>query len=104
MSFSGFSEFETYGTYVMNRHSKDYNLREWKSLREGIFYFPIPLDRDASKWVAKKYNAISFENHDSLTKLHKLWNNKFHYKHISINFTTTIMWPYMMFRKYVIKR
>ena len=88
----------------MNKYNNSYLLRNWKSLREGIFYFPLPFNNDASMWVSKSFNAISFENHDSLSKLHKIWNNKFHYNYIPIRLTTTIMYPYMMIRKYLFKK
>lgn len=96
---SGFSEFETYGTYIMAYHKDSYELRDWKSLREGIFYIELPLNDEKVKWVSKNYDAISFEKHDTLPKIAKLWNNRFAYNHISIKLITKIMYPFMMIRK-----
>lgn len=104
LDYSGFAEPEIYGTYVLAKHPGIYSLRKWKSLREGIFYIKQPLNNDAANWVAKKYHAISFEKHDTITKLHPIWNNKFTFKCIPIGFVTTVMYPYMMIRKYLIKK
>ena len=101
LDYSGFAEPEIYGTYVLKKHPNIYSLRKWKSLREGIFYIKQPLNDDSASWVAKQYHAISFEKHDTITKLHPIWNNKFTFKNISINFITTIMYPYMIIRKYL---
>lgn len=104
LDYSGFAEPEIYGSYVLVKHPDTYVLRNWKSLREGIFYINQPLSLEAAKWVASKYHAISFEKHDTITKLYLLWNNNFTFNHISIDFVTTIMYPYMMIRKYLIKK
>ena len=100
---SGFSEFETYGTFVYHKFKDSYKIRNWKSLREGIFYFPLPLNQLQINWLAKKYDAISFEKHDTLCKLNKLWNNKFVYNHFSIGFIIYITYPLMMIRKIVLR-
>lgn len=99
LSLSGFSEFETYGTYVTEFYPKMYVKRTWRSLREGMFYLNLPLKEVELKWISKNYDAVSFERHDPTTILRKLWNNNFCYKHISVNFITTINYPYMMIRK-----
>lgn len=57
-----FSEFETYGTYVLNRCPEVYELRDWKSLRRGAWYFEKQqLNQELSEWLAGYYDAISFE-------------------------------------------
>ena len=63
LSQSGFSEFETYGTFVKEHYSQVYSIRPWKSLRFGNLYFnPKSLtDKDIKK-LSKNYNSISFEN------------------------------------------
>lgn len=98
---SGFSEFETYGTYVYSKYKDSYSIKEWKSLREGIYYINLPINDKQIKWLAKKYDAVSFEKHDRLSGLYKMWNNDFFYRHISINFVTRVMYPFMMLRKYI---
>ena len=63
MSFSGFSEFETYGTFVNKYYINTYDIRPWKSLREGSQYYnPNYLtDKDIQN-ISKNYDAISFEH------------------------------------------
>ena len=62
LHFSGFSEFETYGTFVQTKYLDSYELREWKSLREGSKYFDIDhFNIKDVTWLAKQYDAISFE-------------------------------------------
>lgn len=57
-----FSEFETYGTYVLNRYQEVYGLRDWKSLRRGAWYFEKQqLNKELSNWLSGYYDAISFE-------------------------------------------
>jgi hypothetical protein len=101
LNYSGFSEFETYGTYIMTYHKEDCILRNWKSLREGIFYIQQPLNDKKVMWINKQYDAVSFEKHDTLPKISKLWNNDFFYSHVSINLVTKILYPFMMVRKVI---
>lgn len=62
LSESGFSEFETYGTYVVNNYSECYHIREWKSCRNANMYFNTEKfnEKDA-KWLSKEFDAASFE-------------------------------------------
>lgn len=63
----GFSEFETYGTWVINRHPDAYVLRDWKSLRKaGLFVDSHDLTESDVKWLAKDYDAASFESYHPL--------------------------------------
>ena len=63
---SGFSEFETYGNYVMTRYPEAYALRKWHSLRSGMKLYS-EIDERNEKWLAKYYDAVSIEKwqHDS---------------------------------------
>jgi hypothetical protein len=63
---SGFSEFETYGTFVKEYYKQIYDIRNWKSLRlrKGnpiIQFKQKSLTSNDIKNLSKKYNAISFE-------------------------------------------
>jgi hypothetical protein len=61
---SGFSEFETYGTFVKEYYKQIYDIRHWKSLRlnngNKILHFNSNILSDI-KNISKNYNAISFE-------------------------------------------
>ena len=63
LSKSGFSEFETYGNYILARHEGSYILRDWHSLRQGgRFYSDVSqIDDQTSCWLSSKYDAISLE-------------------------------------------
>lgn len=70
---SGFSEFETYGTYVYKNYPNAYVYRPWISLRTGKrFLSPRSLNnKSLVEWLSKYYDAISFEKSDkgSLKKI-----------------------------------
>ena len=62
LSQSGFSEFETYGTYCTVRYPEQYKFRNWTSCREGNLYFEAGnLTQKEQKWLAKEFDAVSFE-------------------------------------------
>ena len=71
LSGSGFSEFETYGNYVMARYAGSYILRDWHSLRNGGRFYSNASQIDArnSSWLALKYDAVSLEKWSSPSKL-----------------------------------
>ena len=62
LEYSGFSEFETYGTFVNEYYNKTYDIRPWKSLRYGKYYYnPKYLTSNDILNIAKNYDSISFE-------------------------------------------
>lgn len=82
LAFSGFSEFETYGTYTTTMYPNLYKIREWKSMRYGSFFFndTITLSDEDIKWLSKFYDAISFEKIHSLSFVSKIINMKYYKK------------------------
>lgn len=61
---SGFSEFETYGTYVMNNYPHEYELREFNSFRFGHALFGRNPSKEQLDWIGRKYSAIALERWD----------------------------------------
>lgn len=60
-AFNGFSEFETYGTYVCINYPELYQQRKLPTLREGgLLYGRGVTNRQMSK-LAKKYAIVTFE-------------------------------------------
>ncbi len=60
----GFSEFETYGTWVLNNHPDFYALRDWHSMRiTGAFTKPEDLTDEDKAWLASDYDAATFESY-----------------------------------------
>lgn len=58
---SGFSEFETYGNYVMTYHPDLYHLRTLRGLRKGAEYFGMAPSEAQLQWAARSYDTIAFE-------------------------------------------
>lgn len=71
---SGFSEFETYGTYVMKKFSESYEIRKWKSMRYGGYFFLSNkrMSAEDMRWLAKYYSAVSFEKKHYITAWSKI--------------------------------
>ena len=64
---SAFSEFETYGTFVALRRPDLYRIREWHSFRlGGEFFDPNTICERDYLWLAKDFDAISFEKGHSI--------------------------------------
>ncbi|MCM1235285.1 MAG: DUF6492 family protein [Ruminococcus flavefaciens] len=75
---SGFSEFETYGTYCTVRYPGQYRFREWRSCREGNLYFEAgKLTQKEQKWLAKEFDAISFEKWQQKDSFAPFFRNSF---------------------------
>lgn len=63
---SGFSEFETYGSFVDTYYPNYYKHREWSSKREMVKFFGKidNLCQNDFDWLSKDFNSISFEKWD----------------------------------------
>ena len=66
---SGFSEFETYGTYTMRFHPGAYTTRRWRSFREEAVFFPRGISAADFNRLGMGYDAKSFESHRSHRRL-----------------------------------
>lgn len=66
---SGFSEYETFGSYAVKFYKDSYAIRNWKSLRfGGFFYIGANSINDVDRrWLANYYDAISFEKGDNIS-------------------------------------
>lgn len=63
---NSFSEFETYGTYVAFRQPQRYELRRWNSFRYcGSYFTPEDITQEEIDWLAKDFQALSFEKGDT---------------------------------------
>ncbi|MCR5671762.1 MAG: DUF6492 family protein [Butyrivibrio sp.] len=60
----GFSEFETFGSWVGMHHSSAYKLREWRSFRNTNFFTDISeATEEDFTWLSKDYDAATFEKY-----------------------------------------
>lgn len=83
----GFSEYETYGTYVEYNYPGVYVDRRIKSLRSGRIFLGDSPSREQLRWIGEKFDTISIErwcviDNDAKKKASK---HRFRKKH-SINY------------------
>lgn len=69
---SGFSEFETYGTFVMTRYPQKAQLRRLRTLREAVYVLGDHPTEDQLSWAKNDYDIISIESSCYSTALTKL--------------------------------
>ncbi len=82
---SGFSEFETYGTYIYNYHHDDYLYKNIKAIRKGKMIFGEVPNDDVMEWLGKHYLSISFEKSQKQVINNKIYNSSLFRKIISSN-------------------
>lgn len=63
VSYTGFSEFETYGNYMDTIHPGVYKHKKIRTQRLGSFLLGTEPNREQLEWVARDYDIISFEEH-----------------------------------------
>ncbi|MCR5407246.1 MAG: DUF6492 family protein [Lachnospiraceae bacterium] len=75
---NGFSEFETYGSFVCLTMPQAYRLREWHSFRlAGEFFDPDKITDEDYEWLGRDFDAVSFEKGMTVREDHKnLFDNK----------------------------
>lgn len=72
----GFSEFETYGTFVTDKYPDSYCYSKFKSFRRGSWFVSeSELNEDDIKWLAADYDAITFENAEQNPDMVQLFRN-----------------------------
>ena len=69
---SGFSEFETYGTYVTTVHPERYTTRHLETLRSGKNILGGQPAQEILEWVGQSYDLVSMEKFSSSTPLVRL--------------------------------
>lgn len=66
---SAFSEFETFGSYVLARHPGRYALRRLATLRSGKNILGAAPSRQMLLWAGKSYDTVSIEKFNASTPL-----------------------------------
>lgn len=63
IELSGFSEFETFGNFVVDYAPDLYRMRKWTSMRYGGFFFDQneKINENTIAWLAQNYDAVSME-------------------------------------------
>lgn len=74
----GFSEFETYGTYMYEKYSEDYEIRRWYSMRSAGYMFDSDkLTDEDINWLSKDFYALSFEkNNQVIDTLYEMFHRE----------------------------
>ncbi len=74
----GFSEFETFGTWVTIRHPNAYVCRQWHSIRKaGVFVQSDDLRTNDIQWMSRDFDAATFEKyHQLIPDLAELFRNQ----------------------------
>ncbi len=72
----GFSEFETYGTFVTEIYPDAYKKRRFRSLRRGSWFVnEKDLTQDDIDWLKKNFDAVTFENAQQIPDMVALFRN-----------------------------
>lgn len=100
---AGFSEFETYGTYVTHYYPNMYKIRKWHSLRTGTVFFGGYIEGKKLTELAVVYDAVSFENHYKHLKYSKIFNRRIFRSYLFIYLLDTVIFSIKKRRKKWIK-
>lgn len=80
---SGFSEFETYGNYMLTVHPEATHMRKLRTAREAVYVLGGVPSYDQLIWAGRDYDVISIENPDyGRTLMVKLASVGFVQRHI----------------------
>ena len=80
LNLSGFSEFETYATYVQKVYPDFYIERFWMNLRNGKTFFGDSPTQSQYKWASQKFVSMSLEDFDRQYLISKILCNDFFQK------------------------
>lgn len=69
---SGFSEFETYGTFIMKEHPEGHTYRELRTFRAGKRL--LEKNEAVLEWFGKTYDIVAFEKWERPTLMCKIWS------------------------------
>lgn len=65
LSKSGFSEFETYGSFILHNYPSTYSMRRLKTARHAKIVLGVSPSESALNWFSKCYDTLSLEKWDS---------------------------------------
>ncbi|MBQ9590324.1 MAG: hypothetical protein IJR29_09090 [Butyrivibrio sp.] len=67
---AGFSEFETYGNYVMKYHPEVYSIDNARQYRTIDTFISMTPTREQLEWVFKSFESITFEDWNKINYIH----------------------------------
>lgn len=83
LNLSGFSEFETYATYVQRKYPDFYVERFWKNLRNGKTFFGNNPSEEQYHWASKEFITLSLEDFDRQYLISKILCAPYFQKRVS---------------------
>lgn len=83
---NGFSEYETYGSFVMHNYQDMYTIRKLRTLREGKMLLGDCLNEDVLKWAGDSYDIISFEKYHKIDPIFYKCTHSFLRHFVSMKF------------------
>jgi hypothetical protein len=96
---SGFSEYETYGTFVMKNYPKMYGFADFHSYRNGKSLFGENPQKEQLEWISKKYVAVALERyHKKIPLIPLVLKTKFGRRLISVDSAEKFVWLWERFR------
>ena len=70
IEYAGFSEFETYGNFVLNYYPDKYAIRKLKDYRQGgMVIEKSQINNEVLNWIAKDYDIVSFEEQHGYNRI-----------------------------------
>ncbi len=98
----GFSEFETYGNWMLARHPGKYVLRDWSSMRRGGYFTDsLNLSKEDIEWLSVDFDAVSFEGYNKLVpELSEAFHNNEYRERYSAGLFYTMLLENGYFGKY----
>ena len=95
---AGFSEFETYGSYVMYKHKGSYILKDIAAIRIGKCIFDQQLSEDIIRWLGQSFCTISFEKGQQRMIKFSWYKNSFFRKIIPAKLYVKIASKYVFYK------
>lgn len=100
LNLSGFSEFETYSSFVRCRYPDVYVLRRWKNLRNGKSFFGEKPSERQLEWASECFDVISIEDFDHQLLVSKVLCNEKRVGRYSFKKVYELIYPLIKFQYY----
>ena len=100
---TGFSEYETHGTYICTKYPEKVEFRYLRTNRVAKVYFGNSPKIEDLEWAGADYDTISFEGFESEWFIPFLWRNTFVQAHFHMESVGRIVFP-MIWGHHAIRR
>lgn len=85
---SGFSEYETYGNYVMKYYGNLYELRRLRTFRHALMVVGNKIEPKVINWISNSYDMVAFENKEKKSIISFILNsnmimNRYYFRQVT---------------------